>query len=335
MKHFWNKIKEWNKKQILVISIAVSVTITIAGIGRLLIGVTPAGNEVQSPSTSIALTTIPVGTNAIIAPAQSTDGTGKTIPHAGETINATERPPNVRVAVVSHTISSRESLWTIAKKYGVTLQTILAANPNLDPNALKPGKTIRIPNKTGLFYKIGRKQSLNTIAKAYRIKVEDILLVNGLASPMVVKSGDTIFLPGEKPLQVAFYTQSGYRMPVQGGRITSRFGFRAHPMGGGSRFHTGIDIAASYGATVVAAESGQVIEAGWHGLLGKVVIIRHSSTYETLYGHNSYLLVRPGEYVRKGEPIARVGSTGLSTGPHVHFEIHKNEQPINPLPYLR
>ncbi|MDI6783465.1 MAG: peptidoglycan DD-metalloendopeptidase family protein [bacterium] len=334
VKLLWNKVKDWNKRQILIISIAVSVMIAIAGIGRLFNGVVPASTELQSPDNSVALASTPVSASALVASAQSPDGTGQTIIHAGESVNATERPPNDKVAVIAHTISSGESLWFIAKKYGVTSQTILAANPNLDPHVLKPGKTIRVPNKIGLYYKVGRKQSLSSIAKAYRIKVEDILLANGLTSPDAVKSGDTIFLPGEKPLLVAFNTQAGYRFPVQG-RLTSRFGYRAHPMGGGSRFHTGIDIAAPYGATVVAAESGRVVEAGWQGLLGKTVVIRHSSTYETLYGHNAYLLVRPGEYVKKGQAIACVGSSGLSTGPHVHFEIRKNGKPINPLPYLR
>ncbi|MFB3897650.1 MAG: peptidoglycan DD-metalloendopeptidase family protein, partial [bacterium] len=303
----------------------------------VLYGIAPYNSEVKSDTASVTLATTPLVSNSIAAPVQSTDGTGKTITHAGETVTATERPPNVaqdKVQIIYHTISPRESLWTIAKKYQVTTSTILAANPKLDTHALKPGITIRIPNKTGLFYKVGKKQSIATIAKAYRIKADDILRVNGLSSPNVIKSGDMIFLPGDKPLQIALNIRSGFSMPVQG-RLTSRFGYRAHPMGGGTKFHTGVDIAAAYGATVVASESGKVVESGWHGLLGKIVVIRHSSTLETLYGHNSYLLVRPGEYVKKGEPIARVGTTGLSTGPHVHFEVHKNGSPVNPLPYLR
>lgn len=336
MQQVWNKIKKWNRTQILIIGIAVGVAIAVAGIGRILYGVTPSSSETKSPTATIALTTTAMVSPTIVVPAhaQSTDGTGQTIAHAGETINAIERPPNQKVEVISHTITSGESLWTIAQKYDVTTQTILAANQNLDPHALKPRKTIRIPNKIGLFYKVGRKQTLASIAKTYRVKVEDILAVNGLTAETAVKSGDTIFLPGDKPLQIAFNLTSGYRLPVQG-RITSRFGYRAHPMGGGFRFHSGLDIAANYGETVVAAESGRVVVAGWYGLLGKTVVIHHSSTYETLYGHNSYLLVRAGEYIKKGQPIARVGSTGLSTGPHVHFEVHKNGVPVNPLPYLK
>jgi LysM repeat protein len=337
VRQLWDKIKSWNKKQIVLVSLTLAVTIALAGIGRIVYGIAPFNSQIKSDTASVSLAITPLISTAVAAPVQSTDGTGKTITHAGETVTATERPPNAvqnKVQIIYHTISPRESLWTIAKKYQVTTQTILAANPKLDAHTIKPGITIRIPNRIGLFYKVAKKQSIATIAKAYRIKVEDILQVNGLNSPNAIKSGDTIFLPGEKPLQVALNTNSGFMIPVRG-RLTSRFGYRAHPMGGGMKFHTGLDIAADYGATVVAAESGKVVESGWHGLLGKVVIIRHSSTYETLYGHNSYLLVRPGEYVKKGEPISRVGSTGLSTGPHVHFEVHKNGTPVNPLPYLR
>jgi murein DD-endopeptidase MepM/ murein hydrolase activator NlpD len=301
-------------------------------------GISSSMNEVKATTETVALTTTAMLPTAIAVPAQSqsTDGTGQTITHAGEITKATERPPNKdKVEVISHTIASGESLWTISKKYNVTTPTILAANPKLDPHVLQPGKTIRVPNRTGLFFKVARNQSLTVIAKTYRIKVEDILRVNDITSAAMIKSGSTIFLPGDKPLQIALNIQSGFINPVIGGRLTSRFGNRQHPMGGGSKFHTGLDIAAQYGATVVAADSGRVVEAGWHGLLGKTVVIRHSKTYETLYGHNSYLLVHPGDYVRKGQPIARVGTTGMSTGPHVHFELHKNGQPINPLPYLR
>lgn len=337
VRQLWNKIKFWNKKQIILLSLSVAAVIAIAGICRIVYGVAPISTEIKSDATSITLATPPLITNAIAAPVQSTDGTGKTITHAGATVTATERPPNEtqdKVQVIYHTISPRESLWSIAQKYQINTQTLYAANPKLDAHALQPGITIRIPNKIGLFYKVAKKQSIATIAKAYRIQVDDILRVNGLSSPNAIKSGDTIFLPGDKPLQIALNTRSGFMMPVQG-RLTSRFGYRAHPMGGGTKFHTGVDIAAAYGATVVAVASGKVVESGWHGLLGKVVVIRHTPTLETLYGHNSYLLVRPGEYVKKGEPIARVGTTGLSTGPHVHFEVHKNGKPVNPISYLR
>ncbi|MFZ4677030.1 MAG: M23 family metallopeptidase, partial [Nodosilinea sp.] len=116
--------------------------------------------------------------------------------------------------------------------------------------------------------------------------------------------------------------------------ISSGFGNRVHPILGYSRFHAGIDFAASYGSTVRAADSGQVIFAGWYGGYGQTVIIDHGSGLSTLYAHNSRLLVQEGQSVQQGQAISAVGSTGLSTGPHLHFEVRQNGNPVDPAGYL-
>ncbi|WP_378950461.1 murein hydrolase activator EnvC family protein [Pelosinus sp. sgz500959] len=122
--------------------------------------------------------------------------------------------------------------------------------------------------------------------------------------------------------------------PTEVTEITSPFGWRSHPVFGSQRFHSGIDIGAEYGDTVRAADGGVVIFADWMGGYGKAVIIEHGNGISTLYGHNSELLVSEGQRVRKGEPISRVGSTGYSTGPHLHFEVRQGGSPVNPLSYL-
>ncbi|HBE77662.1 MAG TPA: hypothetical protein DDW65_07725 [Firmicutes bacterium] len=124
-----------------------------------------------------------------------------------------------------------------------------------------------------------------------------------------------------------------YIWPVHG-RIAQNFGWRMHPILRKREYHTGIDIAAEYGTPIMAADSGIVIFAGFNGGYGKMLLIDHGSGFSTLYGHTSVLLVDKGQTVVKGQIVAKIGTTGLSTGPHLHFEIRKNGTPVNPLDYL-
>ena len=126
-------------------------------------------------------------------------------------------------------------------------------------------------------------------------------------------------------------TQLGYPHP---GKITSLFGWRNHPILKTSRLHTGIDFGGSYGSTISAAGNGKVIFSGWYGGYGKTVIIDHGGGITTLYGHASELYVTEDMSVGRGVAIAAIGSTGLSTGPHLHFEVRKNGTPVNPMDYL-
>ncbi|EKV01076.1 metalloendopeptidase-like membrane protein [Leptolyngbya sp. PCC 7375] len=122
-------------------------------------------------------------------------------------------------------------------------------------------------------------------------------------------------------------------IPTSGG-ITSRFGSRIHPVLGYRRFHAGVDFGAPYGTRITAADSGKVIFSGWYGGYGNSVIIDHGGGLTTLYAHASRLNVREGQAVVKGQSIAAVGSTGLSTGPHLHFEVRRNGNPVDPMGFL-
>lgn len=121
--------------------------------------------------------------------------------------------------------------------------------------------------------------------------------------------------------------------PVSG-PITSPFGYRVHPVTGTTRFHSGLDFGVEYGTPIRCADNGVVIHAEWYGGYGNCVIVQHSNDLSTLYGHQSELLVKQGDTIMQGQPVGRVGSTGMSTGPHLHFEVRQSGTPVDPLGYL-
>ena len=114
--------------------------------------------------------------------------------------------------------------------------------------------------------------------------------------------------------------------------MTSGFGYRRDPFGGGGEFHPGVDLAASAGSPVRATADGVVGRAGWNGGYGQMIALEQGNGVETRYGHMSQLAVVPGQQVRRGEVIGYVGSTGRSTGAHLHYEVRVNGRPVDPLP---
>jgi len=126
-----------------------------------------------------------------------------------------------------------------------------------------------------------------------------------------------------------------YGYPIPGHtRISSYFGYRRNPFGWGFEFHYGVDFPASYGAPVRATGAGTVVEAGWKGPLGLAVVVDHGYGYRTLYGHLSSISVRLGQRLARGEQVGLVGSTGRSTGPHLHYSVFRNGSEVNPARYL-
>jgi len=134
------------------------------------------------------------------------------------------------------------------------------------------------------------------------------------------------------------YKGGALGMPLKASyRLSSPFGYRIHPITGVKKLHTGMDMAVAQGTPIYAAEAGVVIVAQWWSGYGNCIIIDHGGGLWTLYGHikNGGILVNKGDTVKKGQKIALVGSTGQATGPHLHFEVRKNSEPVNPAPYLK
>jgi murein DD-endopeptidase MepM/ murein hydrolase activator NlpD len=142
-----------------------------------------------------------------------------------------------------------------------------------------------------------------------------------------------VFLYGQACVQTA--DAVALRFAPAGGTVSSEFGWRVDPFTKGKRFHSGLDIAAPVGTPVFNPEPGSVVYAGEYAGYGNVVVVKHDRKgLYTLYGHNSKLLVARGQRVEPGQPVALVGSTGRSTGPHLHFEVHFNNKYMNPVDYL-
>lgn len=246
-----------------------------------------------------------------------------------------------RIEMKTYQVRQGDSLWSIANAYDLDINTLFGCNTFKNPDVLKPGTTIQVPNQDGILYKVQKGDSLASITKKYGVHMEGIFSANSMGKEESLIAGKQIFLPAAKPLSVArsrsvsgSSSARGFRWPVVG-RISSPFGWRRDPFNKRKDFHTGLDIKAPSGRTIVASKGGKVAYSGWMGGYGRVIVIDHGGGYKTLYAHCSRLLVPKGRKVSQGQAIARVGSSGRSTGPHVHFEVRYRNSAINPLKVLR
>jgi murein DD-endopeptidase MepM/ murein hydrolase activator NlpD len=227
--------------------------------------------------------------------------------------------------ITRHAVAPGECLWNIARKYDVRMETIVAMNDLPSARFLRPGQILEVPDTDGTYVNLKKGDTVSGICKKYEVELTDLVNANPGVDIAGLHIGDKLFIPGSAALAQLFR----FGWPVHG-RISGRYGMRLHPVYRRRMMHTGLDIAAPYGTSIRAALQGRVIFVGWKGGYGNTVIIEHPNGYETLYGHCSKLLVSRGQTVKKGERIAKVGSTGVSTGPHVHFEVKKAGKRTNP-----
>lgn len=162
-------------------------------------------------------------------------------------------------------------------------------------------------------------------------KARSSSLVSVLSPGNVATSGQAITGVARRPGSVSIPS----RMPVEGIRLTSDFGMRAHPVLGGRRAHKGVDLAGPVGTPIHATADGMVSKAEWFSSYGLYVSLEHGGDIQTRYGHMSRLNVAAGQQVRKGDIIGFVGSTGRSTGPHLHYEVRVAGEAVNPIPYMQ
>jgi murein DD-endopeptidase MepM/ murein hydrolase activator NlpD len=231
---------------------------------------------------------------------------------------------------VPYTVVKGDIIGEIAKTFGLYEDTIISVNGIRNSRLLQIGQVLKIPNQDGILHKTGQGETLQDLAKRYNVEAASIQTANELFSE-TISAGATLFIPGTRLDWVSLQEINGdlFIWPVRS-YITSNYGYRRSPFTGLRQFHTGLDIGAPSGTPIAAAMSGRVSTAGFDATLGNYVVITHHSGYRTLYGHMSVIRTRPGAYVRTGERIGDVGSTGLSTGPHVHFTVYKNGVTVNP-----
>jgi murein DD-endopeptidase MepM/ murein hydrolase activator NlpD len=234
----------------------------------------------------------------------------------------------------TYVVKKGDSLFSVAKRFSISIDAILSINNMRDASILRIGTVLKIPNMTGVYYSIRKGDSLSSITTRYRVDMNKLVDVNELESS-VIYVGQKLFIPGAalSDWERAEALGTLFKYPARG-RLTSRMGFRIDPFTKRRAYHAGIDIANRIGTPVHASQSGKVIFSGYKGTYGKTVILSHQQGYSTVYGHLDKILVKKGQVVRQGDKIGTVGNTGRSTGPHLHFEIHRQRRIIDPLKLL-
>lgn len=276
----------------------------------------------------------------------SLDGT---LIHPGQVLQLSASEDSPQPVVV--TVAAGDSLWVLARRFDTTVEKIAAANSIEISAVLKVGAELQIPGRYGsrdvsvggpalVEVVVQRGETLWGLAQRYDSDVAALMSANNLKS-QDLHVGQTLRIVSGSEVKATRATESTRAQFSTGdapmvwpliGAITSRYGYRQLRVSG-TNFHAGLDINGDTGDPIVAAVAGTVTFSGWRGGYGNLVIVTSGET-EYFYAHASELLVTEGVEVQAGQLIARVGSTGNSTGPHLHFEIRVDGDTIDPLPVL-
>ncbi len=244
------------------------------------------------------------------------------------------------VKIQDESMEKGKNYWSIAKKYNIDIYTLIGANPDL-PFKSHLHQMLHILSQKGVLHTVAPDEDLSKIAAEYRTDEKTLKVQNGISWWHRLHTGDVLFVPNARPFRMVkewkeYFNKRGlFGVPFsRWATWTSGFGLRVDPFTGQKKEHTGVDLRAKFGDPVYASAAGTVIFTGLAGGYGNLIKIKHKNGYTTYYGHLSKIDVQPGQKVRRGAYIGRVGATGRVTGPHLHFEIRKNGIPVNPLQYI-
>ncbi|MDO8463266.1 MAG: peptidoglycan DD-metalloendopeptidase family protein [bacterium] len=247
-----------------------------------------------------------------------------------------------RKGVTTYTVELGDTPSTIAERFGIRTSTVLWANTLSAWSLIRPGQTLKILPTDGVLHTVKRGDTLEKISKHYSADAEEVLEFNRLVDADDIEAGDTLIIIGGRPYQapapvVTTPVKKAEQKPLPS--IPGKFFWPSISEYRISQYyhwaHHGIDVAVNYGTSIYASDPGTVVSAGWLGGYGYQVTIDHGNGLETRYAHSSKLLVSKGQQVERGQELAKVGSTGRSTGPHIHYEVYANNVRVNPFQYLR
>ena len=230
--------------------------------------------------------------------------------------------------IYTYTAVEKDTLITVSARCNIPLETLALLNRFPSADSEITGKTLYIPAAAGLFV---TETPASILEKLVQIRFPDYKNMTS-----VVLNGDKFyFIQSERltPTERAFFFDSRMSSPLPEGVLTSAYGMRESPISGNMLFHKGIDLAAPTGTPVFACKSGEVLSASNDETYGNFIILQHENNMQSVYAHLSEFEVTEG-YVLSGTIIGYVGSTGLSTGPHLHFEIRQNGKNKDPSNYL-
>ncbi len=248
---------------------------------------------------------------------------------------AVQEQPFSPLTYQTYRVRQGDMIGFIADKYNVTQDTIISVNNIRQSRLIQVGQYLKIPSMPGILYTVRTDgETPLSIAEKYESDADKCALVNMMSLDTSLSAGTTVFVPDAELDWVTRQEINGdlFHKPLHGRYwLSSNYGWRSSPFSGKRSFHGGVDMAANAGTSIFAALDGRVTAAGYNSTYGNYVIITHHSGYKTLYAHMSEILCVRNQWVSSGTRIGRVGSTGLSTGPHLHFTVYKNGKTVNPL----